>query len=188
VSTVTTSIFRPFGDDHPVVRLGHPYDVRFITALKAALAEAPPVPGHSKGGWLHDHRTWFCEQAVLAYVRLRLEGAGFQFVEQPESAPPRPPPPPPPPPPPRRDLVDVRNLVATWYRQAAIRYHPDKGGTDEQMKVVNYLHDRHQARPHETLGTGRGSVGQVANCAAERGLTTLLARRNLTAGDFFGSR
>ena len=24
-----------------------------------------------------------------------------------------------------------------WYRTMALRFHPDKGGTDEQMKVVN---------------------------------------------------
>jgi hypothetical protein len=135
--TVTMSLFQPFGDGHQVVRLGHPYNPTFITALKAALAEAPPVPGHTRGGWLPDWKTWFCEQAVLPFVRWRLEQAGFTFVE---GAPPGAPPPPPPPP--RRDLVDVQSLIARWYREMAFKFHPDRDGSHAAMVAINIAHDR----------------------------------------------
>jgi hypothetical protein len=90
MKTVTTSIFRPFADGHPVVRLGHPFDPEFIRIVKDALAAAEPIPGHSRGGWLPEHKTWFCELAVLPFVRLRLQRAGYRFVDgtEPDRAPP----------------------------------------------------------------------------------------------------
>jgi hypothetical protein len=132
------SLFEPFGDGRQVVRLGHLYNPTFIAVLKAALAEAPPVPGHTRGGWLPDWKTWFCEQAVLPYVRLRLEQAGFTFVEESGPVPPRPPPPPPP----RRDLVDVRNLISRWYKEMAYKFHPDRDGSHAAMAAINHAHDR----------------------------------------------
>lgn len=31
--------------------------------------------------------------------------------------------------------------IGKWYRSLALAYHPDKGGTNEQMKVVNYAYE-----------------------------------------------
>jgi hypothetical protein len=44
----------------------------------------------------------------------------------------RPPPPPPGPPPPV-----LAGLINEWYRKLALRYHPDRGGSNEAMRVVN---------------------------------------------------
>jgi hypothetical protein len=41
-----------------------------------------------------------------------------------------------------RQLVDVRSLVQTWYREMALRFHPDRGGSHEAMKVINHAHER----------------------------------------------
>jgi hypothetical protein len=35
-------------------------------------------------------------------------------------------------------------VVTQWYRQMALRYHPDRGGTDAEMKVVNDAYERLQ--------------------------------------------
>jgi hypothetical protein len=41
---------------------------------------------------------------------------------------------PPPPPPPPSLLLDIRRR---WFAKLSLAYHPDRGGTDEQMRVVN---------------------------------------------------
>ncbi len=54
-----------------------------------------------------------------------------------------PPPPPPPPPPPRQEqatstgVATIEKVVRAWHRQMAMKYHPDRGGTHEQMLLVN---------------------------------------------------
>ena len=45
--------------------------------------------------------------------------------------------PPPPPPPPGGGATGVADLVRAWHRQMTLKYHPDRGGTHEQMLVVN---------------------------------------------------
>jgi hypothetical protein len=34
--------------------------------------------------------------------------------------------------------IDVRAVVVNWYRQMSLRWHPDRGGSDEAMQAVNY--------------------------------------------------
>jgi uncharacterized protein (DUF3820 family) len=41
-----------------------------------------------------------------------------------------------------RALVDVRGVVKRWFAELALRYHKDRGGTDEAMRLVNYAHER----------------------------------------------
>src|SRR5262245_39856204 len=48
----------------------------------------------------------------------------------------------PPDPPPGTPLVDVGRAVGEWYRGLTLKYHPDRGGTHEQMLVVNEAHER----------------------------------------------
>lgn len=55
-------------------------------------------------------------------------------------------PPPPPPPPPSAGsagahtggaLVSMEQVIRAWHRMMAKKYHPDRGGTHEQMLIVN---------------------------------------------------
>ena len=46
-------------------------------------------------------------------------------------------PPPPPPPPPTGHLVAIEKVIRSWHRQMALKYHPDRGGSHEQMLIVN---------------------------------------------------
>lgn len=39
------------------------------------------------------------------------------------------------------DLTELVEVVPCWYRELAKRFHPDKGGTCEQMKVVNAAYE-----------------------------------------------
>ena len=41
-------------------------------------------------------------------------------------------------PPPRASLQPI---VQTWFRRLSLQYHPDRGGSDEQMRVVNNARD-----------------------------------------------
>lgn len=45
--------------------------------------------------------------------------------------------PPPPSSPAARGGATVEMIIRAWHRQMAKRYHPDRGGTHEQMLVVN---------------------------------------------------
>jgi uncharacterized protein (DUF3820 family) len=36
----------------------------------------------------------------------------------------------------------LEHLIRTWYRESALRYHPDKGGSVTAMQIVNDCHDR----------------------------------------------
>jgi hypothetical protein len=38
-------------------------------------------------------------------------------------------------------VVPWEPVVREWYRTLARRYHPDMGGTTEQMQAINYAHD-----------------------------------------------
>jgi len=47
---------------------------------------------------------------------------------------------PPPPPPPTQTTtngVTVEQIIRAWHRAMTKKYHPDRGGTHEQMLVVN---------------------------------------------------
>lgn len=47
----------------------------------------------------------------------------------------------------RLDLIDEpttalsANIVGPWYRTLAVEFHPDKGGSHQEMKVVNRCAD-----------------------------------------------
>ncbi|MFO0846611.1 MAG: DUF3820 family protein [Gemmataceae bacterium] len=53
---------------------------------------------------------------------------------------------------PASDRRQVRDAVGNWYRRLAFKYHPDRGGTDEQMKVVNAARDELEAALQLTGG------------------------------------
>jgi hypothetical protein len=39
--------------------------------------------------------------------------------------------------PPPPDPADLRAVVGRWHRQLSMAYHPDRGGSNEMMRVVN---------------------------------------------------
>jgi curved DNA-binding protein CbpA len=38
--------------------------------------------------------------------------------------------------------VPVKDLIGRWYREMSLRFHPDRGGSDEAMQAINHAHDR----------------------------------------------
>lgn len=38
--------------------------------------------------------------------------------------------------------ADWSSVIARWYRQLALDYHPDRGGSTEAMQIVNDAHRR----------------------------------------------
>jgi hypothetical protein len=36
----------------------------------------------------------------------------------------------------------VGGVLQGWYRQLCLRYHPDRGGSDQEMRVVNDAYER----------------------------------------------
>lgn len=51
-----------------------------------------------------------------------------------------PPPPPPPPPPPRKGMVakqELESALRSYFRRLAMKHHPDRGGSNDRMAVVN---------------------------------------------------
>jgi hypothetical protein len=51
-----------------------------------------------------------------------------------------------PPPPPSssggRSLTEIKGILSRWYHELCLRYHGDRGGSDEQMKVLNHAYSR----------------------------------------------
>jgi hypothetical protein len=45
----------------------------------------------------------------------------------------------------------VRGVVRDVYRQMAIRFHPDRGGSTQAMSAINHMHDRLQEALSDTL-------------------------------------
>jgi hypothetical protein len=37
--------------------------------------------------------------------------------------------------------VALQPIIQTWYRRLSLRYHPDRGGSDAAMRVVNNARD-----------------------------------------------
>jgi hypothetical protein len=152
MATIHVSSFQPFESRRGVVTvlaLRFPYDPELINVLKSALREAARVVViYNAGGWLAEHRCWFCERDVWPLVRERLAGAGYCFTgpeagnhtgndgrrrERPHD---------------RRDYsppADVRGVVTSWYREMALRFHPDRTlDNGAAMKAINHAHDRLQ--------------------------------------------
>lgn len=50
-------------------------------------------------------------------------------------------------------LAIVGDVVRSWYREMALRFHPDRGGSTEAMQVINHAHERLLQRLQER-GTG----------------------------------
>jgi hypothetical protein len=42
-------------------------------------------------------------------------------------------------------LADWSRVVSRWYREMALKFHPDRGGSVETMQAMNYAHDRLKA-------------------------------------------
>ena len=39
----------------------------------------------------------------------------------------------------------IREIISAGFKKMATKYHPDRGGTDEQMKMLNHIHDKLKA-------------------------------------------
>jgi hypothetical protein len=128
--------FQPF-PDRAVVGLEFRFDADLVSRLKAILRQVWSSRGGRRypGGWLADHRRWYIEPVAWPYVRRRLEDMGYDLVEDQDDEdddadkPAAPPP------------LAWEPVVQTWYRRMALHFHPDRGGSVEQMQTINYAHD-----------------------------------------------
>jgi hypothetical protein len=78
----------------------------------------------------------FLREAVEEEKRLR-EEEGREWEEDPFSSPPSSPTSP------GMDVTaDVKDLVKKWFSEMALRYHPDRGGSDAAMQAINHAHQR----------------------------------------------
>lgn len=58
-------------------------------------------------------------------------------------------------PPPRQDyqvLPDIEPVVAAWYRELSLRFHPDRGGHPERMIALNIARERLEELLREAAG------------------------------------
>jgi hypothetical protein len=39
-------------------------------------------------------------------------------------------------------MRDVHQVVNSWFREQSLRWHPDRGGSDQAMQAINHAHDR----------------------------------------------
>jgi hypothetical protein len=39
-------------------------------------------------------------------------------------------------------VANLQDVIASWYRDLCLRWHPDRGGTTESMQAINDAHDR----------------------------------------------
>jgi hypothetical protein len=51
---------------------------------------------------------------------------------------------------PEAPRLDLENTVASWFRRLALKWHPDRGGSDVAIQVVNDAHEMIR----EALGIG----------------------------------
>jgi hypothetical protein len=88
---IRVSKFQPFESRQGVdwvYKLTFDYDGETIDLLKEALQLARRVLGGSNlGGWLGQHKCWFCEPFVWGVVRGRLLGAGYVLDGDPDLVP-----------------------------------------------------------------------------------------------------
>lgn len=40
------------------------------------------------------------------------------------------------------DLMDLPTLIRQWHREMAMKFHPDRDGSNEAMQAINHAHDR----------------------------------------------
>lgn len=74
-------------------------------------------------------------EALRGAIESKLEGTYVRGGYRHQAT--SPPPPPPPPPPPSGGVAIVEKVIRAWHRQMTLKYHPDRGGTHEQMLLVN---------------------------------------------------
>jgi hypothetical protein len=140
--TIHVSSFQPFesrvGRD-TVLALRFQYNAEVVEVLKQALRDAGRRLGRRNlGGWLEEHRVWFVERCAWPLVRERLAGIGCSFLdaeadsgrqERRTYSPP----------------ADVRGTVKAWYREMAMRFHPDRTlDSGAAMKAINHGYERLQ--------------------------------------------
>jgi hypothetical protein len=151
---IRLSAEQPFGSRRgidTVLVMRFPFDPDVIALLKAAFQEVRQQTGRGNvGGWLPGERYWFCERFAWPTIRQRLLSAGHALDGDPSAGnggpsagnggpsagnggpsaggpgSHRPTPP-----------VLSESLIAGWYRRLALKYHPDRGGSHEAMKIVN---------------------------------------------------
>jgi hypothetical protein len=46
------------------------------------------------------------------------------------------------PPPPQTNIVDIRSVIQTWWRELVLEHHPDRGGDLKVMQAMNNAHER----------------------------------------------
>ena len=99
----------------------------------------------------HDYMRWCIDNIFLTQnIRLVMEyclGLPYHSTAKPprQAYPPQPPksnkrttaPPPETVAPPAAQISSVRGLVKLWYRRMSLRFHPDRGGSQDQQVVVN---------------------------------------------------
>jgi hypothetical protein len=136
--------FQPFssrvGRD-TVIDLAFRYDANLVSQLKEILRAARLYcrGAGQAGGWLITHKKWFVEPTAWPYVRGRLVEAGCILDEEPTVEENN-----------NRATTDkpaagsvssLEPIIRDWYHRLALRFHPDRGGTNEAMQIVNYAHD-----------------------------------------------
>jgi hypothetical protein len=150
---IRAAVFQPFASRERidvVVGLSFDYDPHLVEVLKATLRDVRAYhQGLPQGGWLKDHKKWFVEIAAWPRVKGRLTRLGYIVRGGPETEGE-----------PAREqhtrrqrpqLPDLTPIIRTWHADLARRYHRDCGGSDAEMKVVEYA----KYKLEQLLETGR---------------------------------
>ncbi len=133
--------FQPFSSRRgldTVLALRFTYDPELVELLKTAFRDVGASTGRRNlGGWLPDHKLWFCEHVAWPVVRRRLLDAGHTIMGGPREEDGAGNPMPEPPPTRPQLPVDLRAVVKAWYGNLSMRFHPDRGGNNERMLALN---------------------------------------------------
>lgn len=88
-----------------------------------------------------DYLMWVVEncdlrsETLAAAIHARIHGR--QSRTSSSHSPPPPPPPPRPDPGPGTGIATIEKVVRAWHHQMTKKYHPDRGGSQTEMLVVN---------------------------------------------------
>jgi hypothetical protein len=145
--------FQPFSSRKgvdTVLGLHFDYDPGLVALLKEALQGARWRTGRRNvGGWLPEWHRWFVERVAWPHVRQRLLEAGCRVLgdcededggedqdqgqdEGPDESPGQAS---------GASVTDWGPVIRTWYRTLCLKFHPDRGGSTEQMQAINAAHD-----------------------------------------------